>query len=143
MAIGDDVLGKKIRLVFVKESGCGRYDRAMRYLLAIALLTACVTPTYGNATSATMVSRGRWVIEVDGRGLSPAEQLEWTHRKAAEICPGGYAVEQASGGGQVPIPIRNASTGQTVTVLRTGDAATVIKCDERAVESDDPFGERR
>jgi hypothetical protein len=93
-------------------------------VLVLVLVAACVT-SYESATTARPIGPSRWIIEVEGRHLGPSLVLEYQQRKAGEVCPNGFRVEQTSGGEEVKGYYVN---GNTATPIKRTDAAAVVVC---------------
>lgn len=100
----------------------------MRWVLVLTL-TACGPTSYSKATSAYPVGPDRWVIEVRGKHIGPALMLEYQQRKAGQVCPNGFDVEQTSGGNEIAgyIITNNGNSNTAVPIKRTNVAA-VVRC---------------
>jgi len=94
------------------EAG-GRNTRFTCLLFAMCLLTACVSP-YGpigifGGIDAKQTAPGRYSLHAKGNGSTSVATLQsYMHRKATELCPNGFALENMNTRGdeysyQIPI----------------------------------------
>lgn len=60
--------------------------------LAVAICLGSAS-SYKDATTARQVNGDTWYIDASGNGFtSRSEVMEYSYRKAAEVCPGGFDV---------------------------------------------------
>ncbi len=98
----------------------------MKRIALLLCVMGCGPTSYGDATSARPVGPDRWIIEVNGRRLDSGLTLEYQQRKAAEVCPNGFTIEETSGGEKTTGYIVTSSN--TAVPVRRTDAAAVVRC---------------
>lgn len=98
----------------------------MRVILFVLALAACGPTSYGSATRAKPMGRGRFLITVEGRRIGSGLALEYIDRKARELCGGDYEIESQTGG-ETSRTWQDPSTGKVRSKQRT-DASAVVRC---------------
>lgn len=99
----------------------------MREILFVIALTGCISATpYQDATTAKEMGPNRWIISVRGNGKVRSDTiLEYTHRKAQELCPDGYDILDQSGGRET---VGHQKIGDQTYDRHRANAATMIEC---------------
>lgn len=102
----------------------------MRGLIALVLLAACPA-TFNEATSWHRLGPGRYFISVQGNQYnSSADVLSYETYAAGKVCPGGYDVEQQTGGVREVGAIAYSCWGGATCArsVTAADAAIVVQC---------------
>lgn len=104
---------------------------ATRTTLAVAVLAGCATPYQPRGLSGgyseQSLGHGRWAIEFGGNSYtSQSTVTAYSHRRASELCPGGYDVVDANR--DTSFHSASFDGGKTTNVYAKPGAALVVQC---------------
>lgn len=77
------------------------YSQGMRTTLMVVALAGCATPYqpkgFSGGYSEQNLGNGRWAVAFDGNSYtSEGTVMTYSHRRASELCPGGYDLVDAN-----------------------------------------------